>query len=347
MRILTITDAWQPQVNGVVRTLLATQKELLAMGHEVALAGPGQFHTIPCPTYPEIRLALRCGTRLRRILEAFAPDSIHIATEGPLGMAGRRYCVRRGIPFSTAYHTRFPEYVHARFRIPLAFTYAFLRWFHRPSSSIMVSTLALKSDLEARGFRNIKLWSRGVDTALFHPRDKSVLDLTRPIFLYVGRVAIEKNIEAFLKLDLPGSRVVIGDGPLLEELKAKYPAVRFLGMKSGEDLAAHYAASDVFVFPSRTDTFGLVLLEALASGVPVAAYPEQAPRQVIGAAPVGCLNEDLKAAALAALSLSPGTCRDYAMGYSWRACTGQFVQNLVSARLNAMPVTRHLQSNSF
>ena len=281
MRILIVSDAWLPQVNGVVRTLSTVQRELQAMGHVVEVMGPDRFRTIPCPTYPEIRLALFPGRRLAGLIDGFAPQAIHIATEGPLGMAARRWCLKHRLPFTTAYHTRFPEYVRARLLFPLAWTYAILRRFHGKSSGVMVATRSIRADLERRGFGNIRDWTRGVDLALFHPAKKRPTDLAHPIFAFVGRVAVEKNIEAFLDLDLPGTKLVVGDGPQLDQLKRRYPRVHFAGAHAGEALAGWFAAADVFVFPSRTDTFGLVMLEALASGLPVAAYPVPGPLDVV------------------------------------------------------------------
>ena len=266
--------------------------------------------------------------RMARIIEGFRPCVVHIATEGPLGFAARRYCVRRNVPFTTAFHTKFPEYVNARAGIPVKWTYNIMRRFHAPSQSVMVATQTVENELHQHGFRNIKRWSRGVDTKLFRPRDKSFLDLPRPISLYVGRVAVEKNIETFLALKQPGTKVVVGDGPQLNQLSRKYPDVVFAGVKEGEDLAKYYAAADVFVFPSLTDTFGLVLLEALACGVPVAAYPVAGPLDVIGDAPVGCLHEDLGIAVQRALGASPDACRAHAENYSWEASTQQFLANI-------------------
>jgi glycosyltransferase involved in cell wall biosynthesis len=328
MRILIVTDAWHPQINGVVRTLTTLKQHLDAAGHEAITITPDQFRTLPCPSYPEIRLALMPSRRMARIIEGFRPCVVHIATEGPLGFAARRYCVRRKVPFTTAFHTKFPEYVNARAHVPVKWTYKIMRRFHAPAQSVMVATQTVENELHQHGFANIKRWSRGVDTNLFRPRDKSFLDLPRPISLYVGRVAVEKNIEAFLALKQPGSKVVVGDGPQLQQLSRKYPDVIFAGVKEGEDLAKYYAASDVFVFPSLTDTFGLVLLEALACGVPVAAYPVAGPLDVIGDAPVGCLHEDLATAVQRALSASPEACRAHAESYSWEASTQQFLANI-------------------
>jgi len=329
MRVLISTDAWAPQVNGVVRTLETLGQELQRFGHEVQFVTPDGFRTVPMPTYPEIRLALFARRAVGRVIKDFKPDAIHIATEGPLGLATRRNCMRRGISFTTSFHTRFPEYIHARFGVPTSWSYAGLRWFHGPATAVMVATRTLERDLAARGFKNLRLWSRGVDTELFKPGLKDWLDLPRPVFLYVGRVAIEKSVEEFLKLKLPGSKLVVGDGPQLGELRVKYPQVRFTGPKFGQELARYYAASDVFVFPSRTDTFGLVILEALASGLPVAAHPVQGPIDIIGGNDaVGALSEDLGTAALAAMRLKPEACRTFAMGFSWEACTRQFLAHL-------------------
>ena len=322
-RILIVTDAWHPAVNGVIRTIESLTRELEAMGHHVLVIGTDRFRTLPLPSYPEIRLAWNAW-RLPAMIDAFAPDSIHIATEGPLGMACRRYCLRHKRPFTTAFHTRFPEYVASRLPVPLAWSYASLRRFHAPAAAVMVATPTLQGVLSARGFERLRIWTRGVDTELFRPRDKSFLDAPRPIALYVGRVAVEKNIEAFLELQLPGSKFVVGDGPQLASLKRRHPGVHFVGYQHGEDLARYYAAADVFVFPSRTDTFGLVLLESLAAGVPVAAYPVAGPLDVIGASGVGCLQEDLGEATRAALSISAESCRAYALGFSWEASARQF-----------------------
>ncbi len=312
----------------MVRTLTTLQKHLIATGYETITITPDQFRSVPCPTYPEIRLALMPSRRMARTIEGSRPCVVHIATEGPLGLAARRYCMKRGIPFTTAFHTKFPEYVNARLGVPANWTYKIMRRFHAPAHAVMVATQTVENELVAHGFANIKRWSRGVDTDLFRPRDKSFLDLPRPIALYVGRVAVEKNIEAFLAVEHPGSKVVVGDGPQLKELSRKYPAVHFVGVKEGEELAKHFAAADVFVFPSLTDTFGLVLLEALACGVPVAAYPVAGPLDVIGEAPVGCLNADLAVAVKKALDASPEACRAHAERYSWEASAQQFLENI-------------------
>jgi glycosyltransferase involved in cell wall biosynthesis len=329
MRILIVSDAWYPQVNGVVRTLGTVADELRRQGHTVEIIGPDRFRTVPCPTYPDIRLAIDAPFRLPAMMDAFGPDAIHISTEGPLGFTARRYCLRRGLSFTTAYHTKFPEYIEARTRIPPSWSYRVMRWFHAAADKVMVSTGSIEAELVKNGFTNIVRWSRGVDTELFRPRDKSFLKDTRPIALYVGRVAVEKNIAAFLDMPFDGAKYVVGDGPQLKLLRRRYPDVRFVGMKVGEALAQHFAASDVFVFPSRTDTFGLVLLEALACGVPVAAYPVAGPLDVIGDAPVGCLREDLAEAAREALELSPAACREHALRFPWQNSAAQFLGNLV------------------
>lgn len=336
LRVLIVTDAWEPQVNGVVRTLQQLGTQLGKMGHQVRYVTPLDFKTIPAPTYPEIRLALWPLRWMAKVVREFAPCAIHIATEGPLGLAARNYCVRNGLPFSTSFHTRFPEYINARFGTPVAWGYRFLRWFHGPATTMMVATKSLQEEMAERNFPSTAIWSRGVDIDVYKPRpdlkESAFLNLPRPLWLYVGRVAVEKNIEAFLKLDLPGTKLVVGGGPQLESLRQKYTDVHFVGPKFGEELAEHYAASDCFVFPSKTDTFGLVTLEALASGTPVAAYPVQGPKDVIGDAPVGCLREDLRSAALTAVKISPDRARAFALGYSWEACTNQFISNLAIQR---------------
>jgi len=322
-RLLIVTDAWHPAVDGVVRTIDSVTDELRILGHEVQVIGTDRFHTLPLPSYPEVRLAWNAG-RLAAMIDAFAPDAIHIATEGPLGLAARRYCLRAKRPFTTAFHTRFPEYLASRLPVPLGWSYAALRRFHAPAAAVMVATPTLERTLREWGFDRLRLWTRGVDTELFRPRDKSFLDAPRPISLCVGRVAVEKNLEAFLRLDLPGTKYVVGDGPQLASLRRRYPEARFVGYKHGEELARYYAAADVFVFPSMTDTFGLVLLESLAAGVPVAAYPVPGPLDVIGASGVGSLREDLGAAARAALAIDPERCRAHALTFSWAASARQF-----------------------
>jgi glycosyltransferase involved in cell wall biosynthesis len=329
IKLFIVTDAWAPQVNGVVRTLEVLGRDLTALGHAVRYATPEGYRTVPLPTYPEIRLALFPGRKLEREIRAFAPDAIHIATEGTLGLSTRALCVRHGIPFTTSFHTRYPEYVHARLpAIPENAIYRFLRWFHGPATAMMVATPSLKREMEAHGFSNLRIWSRGVDVAQFRPIKDAALPYPRPIWLYVGRVAIEKNLAAFLSLDLPGTKLVVGDGPARAQLARSYPQAKFLGTLSGEPLVRTYAASDVFVFPSRTDTFGLVLLEALACGTPVAAYPVQGPRDAVGDSAVAALDEDLHAACLRALAISRAECRRFALSRSWRRCTAQFLAAL-------------------
>lgn len=332
MRLALVTDAWLPQTNGVVRTLSITASMLQRQGHSVEVLDPSGFRTIPCPTYPEIRLAWRPYRKLSRRLAALAPDAVHVATEGPLGRAARRWCLRSGHAFTTSYHTQFPEYLRARFPVPLSLSYAHLRRFHGAAARTLVATPSMQRQLAARGFLNLATWSRGVDTWLFRPRPKAFLDLPRPIWFYFGRVSVEKGIEDFLRLDLPGTRLVVGDGPALAELRQRYPAVVFAGFRYGEDLASHIAAADVFVFPSRTDTFGLVLLEAMACGVPVAAYPVTGPVDVVVDGVTGALREDLRAAALAALELDPRACREHALRYTWEAATQQFVGHVAEVR---------------
>ncbi len=331
MRVMIVTDAWSPQVNGVVTTLRKIGDGLGNLGHDVRFLTPQRFKSIPCPTYPEIRLSLLPFAGVRKEIETFAPDAIHIATEGPLGIAARRYCVQRKLAFTTAFHTRFAEYVHARIRIPVDLTYRWLRSFHAPSRAVMVPTPSVRRDLEARGFSNTVDWTRGVDTDTFCPGRRGSLDGSRPIFLYVGRVAVEKNIEAFLNLDLPGSKWVVGEGPMRAKLERRYPDVRFEGIKTPAELARYYRAADVFVFPSLTDTFGLVMLEALACGTPVAAFPVPGPLDVIGDSGAGALHHDLALACRRALDISRLDARRYAEGFSWQASVEQFAGNLAPA----------------
>ena len=336
LKILIVTDAWAPQVNGVVRTLEILTGDLTALGHTVKLITPQNRPGMPLPTYPEIRLPLFQKSALTREIAAFAPDAVHIATEGALGLTARRICLEHGIAFSTAFHTRFAEYVHARFHaVPETVVWRWLRWFHRPAMAVMVATPSLRDDLKAQGFTNIRLWSRGVDVDRFRPIEGARPPGPDPVWLYVGRVAVEKNIEAFLALDLPGTKRVVGEGPARAELERKYPAVRFAGALTGEDLVRAYGGADVFVFPSRTDTFGLVLLEALACGLTVAAYPVEGPRDVVGGpggAQVAVLDDDLAKACMGALALRrahEGAPRAFALARSWRACTLQFLRNIV------------------
>jgi glycosyltransferase involved in cell wall biosynthesis len=331
MHILVATDAWHPQLNGVVRTLAMMAEAAKGFGVEVSFVTPQSFRTFALPSYRDVRLALPGPATIARLIEAARPDSIHIATEGPIGLLVRRYCRRNQLPFTTSFHTRFPEYISARLPIPEKWIWAALRWFHGTSEAVMAATPALAGELRGRGFRNVVLWPRGVDTSLFHPRSVD-LGLPRPIFLCVGRVAVEKNLEAFLELDLPGSKVIVGDGPARGALARKYPDAVFLGARQGEALAETYAAADVFVFPSKTDTFGLVLLEALASGLPVAAFPVTGPRDVIGSEPVGMLNEDLRTACLSALTISKQACLAFAAHYTWEASARAFVEHAGNVR---------------
>lgn len=336
MKLALITDAWFPQINGVVTTLRTTTEELRKFGHVVETITPDQFANWPCPSYPEIRLALGCGRKLNQRLDQFKPEAIHIATEGPLGLAARKYCKKNGLPYTTSFHTRFAEYVQVRTGHLLALGYSYLRWFHGGSHRMMVATPSLLDELTGRGFKNAVLWSRGVDTDIFSPRDKSYLPGERPLMLYTGRVAPEKNVESFLKLDLPGTKYIVGDGPQRAELESQFPNARFVGYKTGDELARHIASADVFVFPSRTDTFGLVMLEALASGVPVAAFPVQGPKDVILSEKVGCLDEDLGVAIGKALTLNSEDCRRYALGYSWVDCARLFESYLVPIPQNSV-----------
>ena len=331
MRIAIVTDAWRPQVNGVVTTLGRTVRELEAMGNELLVISPDQFRNVPMPTYPEIRLALFPARGVRRKLDAFRPDRIHIATEGSLGMAARRYCRKRGLRFTTSYHTQFPEYLRKRLPVPLDVSYGFLRRFHGSAAQTMVATRKMREALEARGFGNFVTWERGVDTETFRPLDGKVTDRENPVWIYVGRVAVEKNLEAFLELDLPGTKRIVGAGPQLDEFRDRFPDVDFVGYRFGQELADVVAAGDVFVFPSLTDTFGLVMLEAMACGLPVAAYPVTGPVDVVTPGVTGVLDNDLRKAALAALELPREPCRDYALTRTWRRATEQFFGNLVAA----------------
>ena len=333
MKILVATDAWHPQVNGVVRTLTMMAEAAKVFGAEFDFLTPESFRTIAMPSYRDLRVALPRRAKIAQVIEASRPDAIHIATEGPIGLVTRRYCIKHGLPFTTSFHTRFPDYVSARAPVPESWVWATLRWFHGASRAVMAATPALAEELRSRGFPNVVLWPRGVDTNLFHPRDVD-LCLPKPVFLCVGRVAVEKNLEAFLSLDLPGTKVIVGDGPARLELEQAYPDAVFLGSLEGEALAAVYASADVFVFPSRTDTFGLVLLEALASGLPIAAFPVAGPRDVLGAVPVGVLSEDLREACLSAPGISRQTCVEFAACHSWEASARAFIEHmpLIEAR---------------
>lgn len=339
MRIAIISDAWHPQVNGVVRTLTAVAQELRGGGHEVLIIGPDRFRTMPCPTYPEIRLALAGTRRIGTLLAGFDAEVIHLSTEGPLGLAARAWCRQRGIAFTTAYHTRFPDYVAARTGLNPAHIWRYVRWFHAPAAAVLSATATLDDELAAHGLARTRRWSRGVDVSLFRPDgplDPAIAALPGPVQLYVGRVAIEKNLPAFLDCPTPGSKVVIGDGPALADLAARYPAAHFLGSRHGAALAAAYRAADVLVFPSRTDTFGLVMIEALACGTPVAAFAVPGPRDVL-TPQVGAMGEYLPVSILAALSRDRAACADYGSAFTWAESARQFLAALAPAR-PALPV---------
>jgi 1,2-diacylglycerol 3-alpha-glucosyltransferase/glucuronosyltransferase len=328
MRILIATDAWHPQVNGVVRTLTSLARALNGLGATVEFLSPEGFPSFSVPTYPDIRLALPAPRKIAERIERARADAIHIATEGTIGFMTHRWCLGHGYPFTTSFTTRFPEYIAARWPVPERLIYGALRRFHAAATVTMVATPSLMAELTQRGFSCLGMWTRGVDTDLFNPARVIELDFRRPIFVSVGRVAVEKNLEAFLSLDLPGTKVVIGNGPQEGELKARFPDVKFLGLMENATLAAHLAAADVFVFPSRTDTFGVVQLEALASGVPVAAYPVTGPKDVIGDNPIGVLNDDLRVACLEALKVSKAACREFALTYSWENSARQFLSHM-------------------
>ena len=332
MRIVIATDAWHPQVNGVVRSIEAMTREARQLGAETHFLTPQGFWSFALPTYPDIRLALVRPKAIARRIAALSPDHVHIATEGPIGIATRIACRSQNRAFTTSYHTQFPDYIAARVPLPRAWAYAALRWFHNGGCGVMVSTNSLAADLERRGFLRLMRWSRGVDHTLFRPRDGSVLDLPRPIFLSVGRVAVEKNVEALLSLDLPGSTVIVGDGPARADLQARYSGAHFLGIQTGEALARIYASADVFVFPSKTDTFGIVLLEALASGLPVAAYPVAGPVDVIGTSDAGVLDHDLGLACRKALNIPSERARAFSLRFTWQESARQFIDNIVRAR---------------
>mgnify|MGYP001352325273 CR=1 FL=1 len=330
--ITIVSDAWYPQVNGVVRTLNEVRQELQARGHQVHMITPDLFKTVPCPTYPQIRLAVNVWPRVRDLLDSHSSHCIHIATEGPLGLAARQYCTRRKLAFTSSFHTKFAEYIAERFYISEKWGYHLLRWFHKASSTVMAATPTLVKELESHGIRHTTLWTRGVDTNLFSPEQQTELPYPGPIHLYVGRIAVEKNLRAFLDLPLDGTKLLVGDGPALEKLRTDYPDAVFLGAKHGSELASYYASSDVFVFPSKTDTFGLVMLEALASGTPVAAYPVTGPVDVITDSAVGALNNDLHTAIKQAYTMNREACRNYAMKYSWEACATILENALVANR---------------
>ncbi len=325
MRVLIATDAWHPQVNGVVRTLNSLARFAQKEGADIQFLTHDDFVTFPVPTYPGLRLAIPNPSEIARRIEQTAPDAIHIATEGTIGFMTRRYCIRNKIPFTTSYTTKFPEYISARLPIPESWSYAALRRFHSAATVTMVSTNSLREEFERRGFTNLGMWTRGVDTGLFAPERALELDFPRPIFTSVGRVAVEKNLDAFLSLDLPGTKMVIGVGPALPDLQKRYPEVKFMGQLENGQLVGHLAASDVFVFPSLTDTFGIVQLEALASGVPVAAFPVTGPMDVIAGHPIGVLHTDLRKACLGALEIPRQECRKFALEYSWEKSARQFL----------------------
>jgi glycosyltransferase involved in cell wall biosynthesis len=336
VRIAIATDAWTPQVNGVVRTLQAVRAELERQGHQVMVVSPDLFYSMPCPTYPEIRLAFARTGAVGRMLADFRPQAIHLATEGPVCLAARRWCLMNQFPFTTAYHTQFPDYVSARTGVNPEWVWRYIRWFHAPAQSILASTPSIAATLKEHGLGNVRHWGRGVDLSTFSAAvapDPALVPLPGPIQLYVGRVAVEKNIEAFLASSHPGTKVVVGDGPARASLEARYPEAKFLGPRFGADLAAAYAAADVFVFPSRTDTFGLVMIEALACGVPVAAYPVTGPVDVLNDA-VGAMDEDLTAAIARALTKDRAACAAYGRTFTWEASARQFLSALVPVALD-------------
>jgi glycosyltransferase involved in cell wall biosynthesis len=344
MRIAIATDAWYPQTNGVVTTLSKTAEALESLGHDVLLLTPEPFKSVPLPTYKSIRLAILPGRRTRKMLEQYQPDAVHVATEGPIGLAVRRYCIRKGIPFTTSYHTQFPQYIRMRAPIPVSWSYAFLRWFHSRAARTMVPSESQRKELENWQFKNVRIWSRGVNTTLFKPRDGKQLQGGEPIFIYAGRVAVEKSLDEFLKLDLPGKKYVVGDGPDMDVLKGRYPDAVFTGFKYGEELVGLLSSADVFVFPSRTDTFGLVMLEAMACGVPVAAFPVTGPIDVIKQGVTGVMMDDLGEAALQALELDSKDAREYALRHTWEDCTRQFVTNLEPVQSCSKPATQQKTS---
>ncbi len=347
MKIVIVTDAWEPQINGVVRTLKQTRDHLIKLGHQVTMLTPEGHRSIPCPSYPTIPLVLFPGRKITKELNEIQADAVHIATEGPLGIAARSWCIKNKIQFTTSYHTQFPEYLRLRLPIPLSWSYAWFRQFHGKAERTLVPTESQKQRLESRGFKNVCVWGRGVDTSIFSPNNPQKIDLPRPIYINMGRVAIEKNIDAFLSLDLPGSKVVVGDGPDIELLKKRYPDVLFTGAKFGKELASWVAAADTFVFPSKTDTFGLVLLEAMACGVPVAAYPVTGPKDVIKVGVTGSLNEDLKTAINAALKIDPKACIEFAQQNSWQACTQVFAKLMFNNVIQKSQSQRDITNQTF
>ncbi len=340
MRIALITDTWLPAINGVVNTLLATQQNLEKLGHQVQIIHATSGRQFVCPGFPDVPLARDAYADVVQQLEAFAPEGIHIATEGPVGLAGRRYCLLNGLQFSSAYHTNFAEYLWQRSKIPTFLTYRWLRWFHAPATAVLVPTLRMQQQLAGKGFQRLALWGRGVDCEKFAPDEigrRACCQQDR-LFLYVGRVAQEKNLEAFLRLDLPGKKWVLGDGPQRAILEQRYPQTRFLGARAHRDLPAYFNCADVFVFPSKTDTFGLVMAEAMACGVPVAAFPVAGPLDVITPGVTGVMDEDLRHACLAALALPRSQVREHALHFSWEAATAQFLQHLPPIRANRASV---------
>ena len=337
MRVLIATDAWSPQVNGVVFALKNLAAHAERQGLQIEFLTPDGFFSVPMPTYPEIRLALATPGAVERRIRGSRFDHVHIATEGPIGIAVRALCRKRDWPFTTSFHTRFPEYIHARTGVPLSWSYAWMRRFHSAAICTMVATRSLRDELQAAGFRNLAFWSRGVDTAIFRPEGRDALPYPRPVFLYVGRVAVEKNIDAFLSLDLPGTKVVIGDGPARSRLEKLHPTAVFLGAKEQRNLAPFYSSADVFVFPSRTDTFGMVLIEALACGLPVAAYPVPGPRDVLGDSEAGVLHADLRTACIEALAISREAARTHALRFTWDGSAKQFADNIRKARAGTWP----------
>lgn len=341
MKIALVTDAWQPQVNGVVTTLVELVRGLAEAGHDLLVVEPGPFRRFACPGYREIELAWRPGREVARQLDAFAPDAVHLATEGPLGQAARRHCLARGWRFTTAFHTRFPDILARALHLPAAWGYAWFRRFHAPSAGVMVPTEGMLKILEGHRFANLRPWSHGVDLSLFRPMPGADLGLPRPVFLAIGRVSYEKNLEAFLEADLPGTKVVYGQGPLLQKLRARHPEVVWRGVVPRAELAAIYSAADAFVFPSRADTFGLVMLEALACGTPVAAYPVAGPLDVIGASGAGVLHDELRIAALRALDIPREQALARARAFDWATATRQFLQYLVPVK-RVTPLSQQL-----
>ncbi|QDX28174.1 glycosyltransferase family 1 protein [Sphingomonas suaedae] len=331
MRIAIVTDAWEPQVNGVVRTLQSVKRVLEEQGHKVLVISPERFYSVPCPTYPEIRLAMVRSRTIGDLLDAFSPHAVHLATEGPVCVAARRWCLKHDFPFTTAYHTQFPDYVEARSGVPAEWVWRYIRWFHAPAQSILASTPSIREALVAHGLSQVRHWGRGVDLSNFRPglaKHPAMAVLDGPVQLYVGRVAVEKNLEAFLASGHPGTKVVVGDGPARAALEANYPEVRFLGPLFGTELASAYAAADVFVFPSRTDTFGLVMIEALACGTPVAAYPVTGPVDIL-TPETGAMNANLDVAIAAALTRDRAACAAYGASFTWEASAAQFLSALV------------------